>query len=83
MYIIKGSVQVGDTGSETASDEFHTLVLSADEKETGISMSAIKAGTEVILCAGEPLDQPVVQYGPFVMTSTIEIRNTIKDCEYP
>lgn len=31
--------------------------------------------------AGEPLDQTVVQYGPFVMTSREEIQNTLMDCE--
>ena len=32
--------------------------------------------------AGEPLDQPVVQYGPFVMTSREEIQKTIIDYQY-
>ena len=31
--------------------------------------------------AGEPLDQPVFQYGPFVMTNRDEIQKTIMDCE--
>lgn len=31
--------------------------------------------------AGEPLDQEVVQYGPFVMTSKEEIQKTFIDCE--
>ena len=37
----------------------------------------------ITLCqvAGEPLDQPVVQYGPFVMTSREEIQKTFLDCE--
>lgn len=30
--------------------------------------------------AGEPLDQEVVQYGPFVMTSKEEIQKTFIDC---
>ena len=32
--------------------------------------------------AGEPLDQTVFQYGPFVMTSREEIQQTLLDCEY-
>jgi hypothetical protein len=36
----------------------------------------------VIQVAGEPLDQPVVQYGPFVMTSVEEIQKTFIDCEH-
>lgn len=81
MYIIKGALKTGATGSETASDEFNTLVLSSEDSETGVSITATKPGTELILVAGEPLDQPVVQYGPFVMTSQDEIRQTIMDCE--
>jgi len=32
--------------------------------------------------AGEPLDQGVVQYGPFVMTTKEEIQETFKDCKF-
>ena len=32
--------------------------------------------------SGEPLDQPVFQYGPFVMTNREEIQKTLMDCEY-
>ena len=31
--------------------------------------------------AGEPLDQTVMQYGPFVMTSRREIVEALQDCE--
>jgi redox-sensitive bicupin YhaK (pirin superfamily) len=31
--------------------------------------------------AGEPLDQTVVQYGPFVMTTKEEVQDTLRDCE--
>jgi len=31
--------------------------------------------------AGEPLDQTVFQYGPFVMTNQEEIQRTLMDCE--
>lgn len=32
--------------------------------------------------AGEPLDQTVVQYGPFVMTSKEDIQKTFIDYQY-
>eukprot|EP00064_Thunnus_orientalis_P003002 superscaffoldBa00000235_g3010 len=32
-----------------------------------------------VLIAGEPIKEPVVQHGPFVMTTEEEIRQTIKD----
>lgn len=32
--------------------------------------------------AGEPLDQTVFQYGPFVMTNRQEIQDTLMDCKF-
>uniref|UniRef100_K3WDA4 Pirin n=1 Tax=Globisporangium ultimum (strain ATCC 200006 / CBS 805.95 / DAOM BR144) TaxID=431595 RepID=K3WDA4_GLOUD len=37
------------------------------------------SGLEFIVISGKPLDEPVVQYGPFVMTSQDEIYQTITD----
>jgi hypothetical protein len=79
-YITKGALRVGPNDG-LASDAFNTLVLSAEEGETGVQLTATQPGTELVLVAGEPLDQPVVQYGPFVMTTMDEIRKTIIDCE--
>jgi len=74
---LKGSVSLG---SDTLPHEaFHTLVLSAAENETGVSLTAAESNTEFILVAGEPLDQTVFQYGPFVMTNREEIQKTLID----
>jgi hypothetical protein len=35
----------------------------------------------VIVLAGEPINEPIVQYGPFVMNSAEEIRDAIRDVE--
>lgn len=35
----------------------------------------------LIQIAGEPLDQTVVQYGPFVMTTKKEVQDTLVDCK--
>ena len=35
----------------------------------------------VILLSGEPIDEPIVQYGPFVMNTVDEIRQAIYDVE--
>ena len=61
---------------------FHTLVLSAGSEENGAELTATEDNTEFVLVAGQPLDQPVVQYGPFVMTSREEIQNTIIDYQF-
>jgi len=77
IYIWKGAVNVGEGGSRC--EAFNTLVLSADQAQNGVDVQAAEDGVEFVLVAGEPLDQSVVQYGPFVMTTHEEIEKTISD----
>ncbi|KAI0306382.1 pirin domain-containing protein [Multifurca ochricompacta] len=77
IYILNGKITVGDS-SETH-DPFHTLVLSSGSKATGVSVTALEGNTDFVLIAGEPLDQEVVQHGPFVMTTKEDIQKTFMD----
>ncbi|KAG6832374.1 hypothetical protein H0H92_002642 [Tricholoma furcatifolium] len=77
LYTLKGALTIGS--DTTSHGPFHTLVFSDLANETGVSISATEDNTEVILVAGEPLDQTVFQYGPFVMTNREEIQKTIID----
>ncbi|KIJ44108.1 hypothetical protein M422DRAFT_30627 [Sphaerobolus stellatus SS14] len=80
LYIIKGNIIVNPSNSESKKEEpFNTLVLSAGANETGVAIQALEDNTEFVLIAGEPLDQTVVQYGPFVMTSREDIQKTLMD----
>lgn len=91
LYILDGSLQIGSAATTNGADAptpdvlphdaFHTLVLSASADESGVLLRA-SARAEAILVAGAPLDQGVVQHGPFVMTTADEIRKTLLDCEW-
>jgi len=74
LYTWKGSVTIGGD----AIPVFNTAILSSDASQTGVSLSGVEE-TELVLVAGEPLDQTVVQYGPFVMTTREEIQSTLLD----
>lgn len=41
----------------------------------------VEQAAHVIVLAGEPIDEPVVQYGPFVMNTTDEIEQAMVDVE--
>ncbi|KAF9451077.1 hypothetical protein P691DRAFT_664057 [Macrolepiota fuliginosa MF-IS2] len=77
IYIWKGSIAVGE--ETMPNPTFHTLVLSAEEGQTGVKLTAGEEGAEFVLAAAEPLDQTVFQYGPFVMTTREEIQKTLLD----
>jgi redox-sensitive bicupin YhaK (pirin superfamily) len=53
IYILKGSVSIGsDTNPHEA---FHTLVLSAQGNETGVSLTAAEDNTEFVLVRIYPI----------------------------
>jgi redox-sensitive bicupin YhaK (pirin superfamily) len=70
--IAKGRVTAG--AATAAAGE---LVLFANDGER-LALSATE-DAHVILLAGEPIDEPIVQYGPFVMNSVAEIEQAIAD----
>ncbi|CAE6440148.1 hypothetical protein ACGC1H_004715 [Rhizoctonia solani] len=76
LYILKGSLKVN--GSESH-EQFHTLVLSSEKSEDGVAITSTSPDARAVLIAGEPLDQPVFQYGPFVMTTREEVQQTLMD----
>ncbi|MNW13955.1 hypothetical protein D3C71_2120440 [compost metagenome] len=47
--------------------------------EQGALELASTAGAKVLLLAGRPLGEPIVQYGPFVMNSREEIEQALRD----
>jgi redox-sensitive bicupin YhaK (pirin superfamily) len=69
-------------GSATAGDEKRTLPLNAAGvlgRGDRVEIEAGKEGARVLLLAGSPLGEPVVQYGPFVMNTRAEIDQAIAD----
>jgi hypothetical protein len=44
-----------------------------------VRIAAGEAGVKLLLLAGRPIGEPVVQYGPFVMNSVAEIEQAIRD----
>ncbi|HWQ38518.1 MAG TPA: pirin family protein [Burkholderiales bacterium] len=72
LYPYEGSARVGATPVPAHS----AGVLSA---EGDLEVTAGAQGTRFLLLAGRPLNEPVVQYGPFVMNTIEEIEQAIRD----
>ncbi|KAF7293838.1 hypothetical protein HMN09_01179700 [Mycena chlorophos] len=77
IYVLKGSLTVG--ADPTPLDAFHTLVLSANSTEAGVLLKSLSPDTQLMLAAAEPINEPIVQHGPFVMNTQEEIMQTFQD----
>ena len=82
-YVLEGAIQVSNGDAEAPSrsiGQFHMAVFEQEGDSVSISVSAdAKEAANFILVAGLPLDQPIVQYGPFVVTSREEVQQAVRD----
>ena len=72
IYVFEGDATTGDTRLPR-----HSLAVLAGGES--VDIRAGNAGARFILVAGRPLKEPIVQYGPFVMTSREEIERAFYD----
>ncbi len=72
LLVVNGNVEVNGKDADE-----HSFVLFANEGEE-ISIRS-KGKSVVLLLSGEPINEPIVSYGPFVMNSEAEIRKAIDD----
>lgn len=78
-YVIEGEGVFGSINSSPLSVH-NALVLSLGD---GVSVwNKSSKALRFVLIAGQPLNEPVVQYGPFVMNSQAEIEQAIEDYQY-
>jgi redox-sensitive bicupin YhaK (pirin superfamily) len=74
IYVYRGAVQVGNTQV----DARRMGILSNSLEADGVTLTAI-GDARMILLAGKPLNEPIVQYGPFVMNTQEEINQALDD----
>jgi redox-sensitive bicupin YhaK (pirin superfamily) len=77
LFVLKGHVTVnGDSGSGQDARDAELVTFERHGEEIRI---AAKTDATVLLLSGEPIDEPIVGYGPFVMNSREEIEQAITD----
>ena len=78
LYVYEGNITVGkgDQAQKTMLESGELGVLS--QQGTRLSFSSEK-GSKIIVVSGKPINEPVVQYGPFVMNSQQEIVQAFND----
>lgn len=73
-YVYRGTLQVGDS----AVPQQRMAVLETRTDADGVSFRA-DAPARAVLIAGRPLNEPIAQYGPFVMNTRDELMQAVRD----
>jgi quercetin 2,3-dioxygenase len=76
VYPFDGDVVVGRPGRERTLARGELGVLT---KGDGVRLRSKDGSARALVIAGIPLNEPVVQYGPFVMTTPEEVEQAIHD----
>ena len=74
VYVYEGEARIGE-GRKPVAHRAAGLLGDGDR----VRIEAGEAGARVLVLAGRPLREPVVQYGPFVMNTREEIEQAISD----
>jgi redox-sensitive bicupin YhaK (pirin superfamily) len=74
VYVYEGEALIGDEKKALPNRAAGLLSEGA-----GVKISADEKGARLLVLAGKPLREPVVQYGPFVMNTREEIEQAVAD----
>ena len=77
VYVYRGALRVGaEPGSSVAAARMAILETRGDAD--GVAFAS-ESGARAILVAGRPLNEPIAQYGPFVMNTREELMQAVQD----
>lgn len=75
VYVYRGALDIGGT----AVPQQRMAILANRPAAEGVAFTAGDEGARAILVAGAPLNEPIVQYGPFVMNTKEQIFQAVED----
>ena len=81
VYVYGGAVDVGGD-APTRVERERMAILANDTESDGVRLAAAADSSEpgrVLLVAGRPLNEPIAQYGPFVMNTTEQLQQAFAD----
>jgi hypothetical protein len=79
VYVYRGDVAIDTGAAPTLVPRQRMAVLANGPDRDGVRLRAGAEGARALLIAGKPLNEPIAQYGPFVMNTQAEIFRAVED----
>jgi len=79
LYVISGSVKVGEEGKLLIADQVGWLDLSSDGVESDLHLTTGEEGVRFVLYAGKPTGEEIVSYGPFIADNEEDIKRLYQE----
>ena len=79
-YVLEGDVYYGEGEQRRKVEQYHNVVF--EQEGDVVHVEAAPDATKparLVIVAGTPLDQPVIQYGPFVLTTKEDVYKALMD----
>ncbi|MDO8298155.1 pirin family protein [Lacisediminimonas sp.] len=74
IYVYRGSVSVAGTVVSS-----RQMAILGNGQAHGVELTSAGEAARVLVIAGKPLNEPIVQYGPFVMNTQDQLRQAVED----
>jgi redox-sensitive bicupin YhaK (pirin superfamily) len=78
VYVYRGEVSVVDSAGNTSAVPLHRMAI-LDNQGDGLHLRAAPGHTRALVLAAQPLNEPIAQYGPFVMNTRQELMTAVED----
>jgi redox-sensitive bicupin YhaK (pirin superfamily) len=79
LYSIDGKISVGTPNPKKLIDAHNTITLTNEAGQDGITVTTFDEPANFVFLAGEVIGEPIMQHGPFVLTSRDGIMSTFRD----
>lgn len=76
IYLLDGQAKLNDNFDYSGPV---MLNFRNDGESEGITLEGMAENTRILVLTGEPIDEPVTKYGPFVMNTQTEIMEAMRD----
>ncbi|HLX91028.1 MAG TPA: pirin-like C-terminal cupin domain-containing protein [Puia sp.] len=79
LYVLQGSVSVGEPGIQLKQGQVGWLDLSNAEDQSELILTAGEDGVRLVLYGGKPTGENIVSYGPFIADNAEDIQRLYRE----